>query len=133
MTDTMDVQGVVARVNAYLGEQHFVPRDADGSDYQFGDDRRLRFKTGTTRGEVAVQVWINDRPHRVIRILNEDQVIEAFHDIDAVITAHRVVVSEPKSVPAEIRQERHDEYWKGAEGDGIDPARWSGDILDGRP
>lgn len=92
MSDTLDVTQVVAWMNENLVSLHFKPRDADGSDFQYGDDRTLRFKTGTSRGEVAIQVWKNDQCTEVIRILNVDQMVEAKHQIDKIISDHQAVV-----------------------------------------
>lgn len=87
---TLNLEPTVDQVFNHLADHHFVPRDADGSDLQFGDDRSLRFKVGTSHGEVAIQVWREGQPVHVIRILNTVQLVEAKHEVDRIISGHRV-------------------------------------------
>lgn len=89
MTDTLDIEAARGKIVANLADHGFLPRDADGADFQFGDDMTLRFKVGTSRGEVAITVWKYDRQAKdVIRVYTEAQIVEANHKIDAIIHGH---------------------------------------------
>lgn len=90
----LDVEYVVSEINRYLEGHNFKPRDADPTDHQYGDDRSLRFKTGTSRGEVAVTILEDGKPNQIIRILNPDHMINAKYTIDKRIRDH---ISAPKS------------------------------------
>lgn len=88
---TLNLESTVEQMFGCLADHHFVPRDADGNDLQYGDDKTLRFKVGTSYGEVAVQIVRNGTadPTETIRILNESHIAEAKHTIDRVIHEHR--------------------------------------------
>lgn len=89
MTDTLDVKAARDKIVANLADHGFLPRDADGADFQFHDDMTLRFKVGTVYGEVAVTVWKHDRQMKdVIRVFTEAQIVEANHRIDGIINDH---------------------------------------------
>jgi hypothetical protein len=89
MVDRFDVETGVKEINEYLIEKGYVPRDADGADFQREDDRILRFKTGTVFGEVTVTIWVNDRQAKhPIRILGHHQMEDAKHRIDQIIALH---------------------------------------------
>lgn len=90
----IDVQNAVKVVNSYLEGHGFKPRDADGNDFQYGDDRDLRFKTGTSRGEVAIQVVKTGQTTMVIRVLNDNQINDAKYQIDKIIAEHVKVNSQ---------------------------------------
>lgn len=91
---TMDVAKMRADVVSFIAAKGFVPRDADGTDFEHKDasfPARLRFKVGTSRGEVAVVPVIDGRGGRVpIRILSAagfesakttmTQIIDSFGD-----------------------------------------------------
>jgi hypothetical protein len=68
----IDAEQAVKQVWAELARLGFTPRDADGSDYQRGDDNSLRFKVGTSYGEVAIQVFRGKNPGGVLRIISEE-------------------------------------------------------------
>ncbi len=91
MNKNLDVEDTAKQMVRYLGDHHFVPRDADGNDLQYGDDKSLRFKVGTVYGEVAVQIVRNGHadPSETIRILNAAQITEAKHTLDQIIRKHR--------------------------------------------
>lgn len=86
---TFDVAAGVAAINKHLKEHDFRATGADGNDFQYGTDPGLRFKTGTSYGEVAVTVWKHQRQVQAIRAMNEEQIVEAKHEIDALIHAYR--------------------------------------------
>lgn len=67
----IDASEMVKKVWVELALLGFTPRDADGSDYQRGDDNSLRFKVGTSYGEVAVQVFRGKDPAGVLRIISD--------------------------------------------------------------
>ena len=88
--ERFDVEAGVREINAHLRARGFTERDADGADFQAGEDRGLRFKTGTVYGEVTVTVWFNDRQGKEpIRILGEHQMPLAKAQIDRLIRAHQ--------------------------------------------
>lgn len=85
MIDTLSewTERTLAIINKHIMEKDFRPRDADGSDFQYGTDPGLRFKTGTVRGEVTVSVWRYERRIQdPIRIFTDKQAVEAKHEID---------------------------------------------------
>ncbi len=90
---SLNLESTVEQICNYMADHHFVPRDADGNDLQYGDDKTLRFKIGTSYGEVAIQIVRNGHadPSETIRILNAAQITEAKHEIDRVIDFHRQV------------------------------------------
>jgi hypothetical protein len=89
MVERFDTETGVKEINEYLMEKGFMPRDADGADFQRKDDRVLRFKTGTVYGEVTVTLWVNDRQVKTpIRILGPHQMADAKHTIDQMISLH---------------------------------------------
>lgn len=85
----IDVQATVAEVRAYLQARDFRPRDADITDYQSGRDASLRFKTGTSRGEVTVTVWRYARQIEVMRIISPTTMAEALTAIDQYVHEFR--------------------------------------------
>ena len=100
-TVTLDVAATVKEVNDNLIGWGFTPRDADGNDFQRGDDTSLRFKTGTSRGEVAIQVYGRQTVIKVIRILQA-------HQIDAALDEMHTLIKDQKervAVYAEGREE----------------------------
>lgn len=66
----IDTQETIQIVNTKIVQMGFDPRDADRNDFQRGDDRGLRFKTGTSYGEVAIQVFGERAPICTLRIIN---------------------------------------------------------------
>lgn len=81
-----DVEEGVRQVRANLKDHGFTPRDADGSDFQFGTDPGLRFKVTCVYGEVTISVWKHARQiKQPIRILSEAQIVEAKYTMDALI------------------------------------------------
>lgn len=89
MSKRIDEAAGIRAIKECLYSQHYVERDADGSDFQFGSDTSLRFKVGMVYGEVTVTVWQEGKQTQAIRILSDAQVVEAKHHLDAIITAHR--------------------------------------------
>lgn len=82
----IDVEEGVKKIRQALKDHGFTPRDADGSDFQFGSDPGLRFKVNCVYGEVTVTVWKYARQAKEpIRILSDAQVIEAKYQIDSLI------------------------------------------------
>lgn len=65
-----DVVSTAQSVRDFLQDRGFVPRDADLTDLQRGDDSSLRFKVGTSYGEVSIQVWIDNKHERTIRVIS---------------------------------------------------------------
>lgn len=103
----IDVEAGVKKINQHIMDQGMVARDADGSDFAFPDDTSLRFKTGTSRGEVAITVWVNDRQRKeVIRVLSDAQLVEATYEIDAIITRHR----SPEEVGVHVGYDPHNDW-----------------------
>lgn len=91
MSKNLDVEDTAKGMTRHLADHHFVSRDADGNDLQYGDDKSLRFKVGTSYGEVAIQI-VRDghaNPSETIRILNAAQIAEAKHTLDRAIAEHR--------------------------------------------
>jgi hypothetical protein len=83
---SIDIVKVREKIVKNLTEHGFRPHGADPSDFQFGTDPGLRFKVGTVYGEVTVTIWKYARQvKKPIRILNDEQAIEANHQIDALI------------------------------------------------
>jgi hypothetical protein len=82
----IDVATEVARINKHILDHGFHKPGAE-PDFQYGEDTRLRFKTGTVYGEVTVTVWQGQRQVDVIRCTNEAQVTEALHEIDRYVHA----------------------------------------------
>lgn len=74
-----DIAAAVRTINEFLPTLGFEPRDADGNDFQRGADKDLRFKTGTSYGEVAIQIVHKGHanPRETIRILTDRQVEKA--------------------------------------------------------
>lgn len=87
MTDYIDVAAVRTEMVRYLADIGFTERDADGSDFQFGDDPGLRFKIGTSYGEVAVSVY-NPTRGQVLRITQDHHVDRAKTTLARVIADH---------------------------------------------
>lgn len=85
-----DIADAVKQVNKHIEWLGFVPRDADGNDFQRGDDRNLRFKTGTSYGEVAVQIVRDGKanPNETLRILNDQQVEGAMRTLGDIVAAY---------------------------------------------
>lgn len=52
----INVQSMRDRVITHLATRGFLPRDADGTDFAKVDST-IRFKVGTSYGEVAVTTW----------------------------------------------------------------------------
>lgn len=84
----IDEADAVAKINEHLRGHEFHPRDADGNDFQYGEDSGLRFKTGTVYGEVSVQVVKQGHTAEVIRVLRSERVDDAKHQIDNIIARH---------------------------------------------
>lgn len=84
----LDVEYVVAQINQHLESHHFIPRDADPTDHQYGIDTSLRFKTGTSRGEVTIQILQEGRKTEFVRILQPDHIVRAKEIIDRTIATH---------------------------------------------
>lgn len=80
----------VKQVCQALNQLGFVPRDADGSDYQRGDDQHIRFKVGTSYGEVAVQVVVDNKHVDVIRFLNLEQTGSSKATFEGVIAHYQI-------------------------------------------
>lgn len=81
-----DVHLARNKVVANLEAHGFKTRDADPTDFQFGDDQGLRFKVGTAYSEVTVTVWRSDRQRKTaLRATSDEQVVELNHDVDALI------------------------------------------------
>lgn len=81
-----ETQAMREKVVAYLRSREYTERDADGSDFQFHQDRSLRFKIGTAYSEVTITVWEdNKQTFRAIRITQNSQFEEAKHTIDKFI------------------------------------------------
>lgn len=76
-----NVYDAYKRVAAELAQLGFTPRDADGSDYQRGDDQSLRFKVGTSTGEVAVQIFRGKHPAGVMRAISESSLENLISDM----------------------------------------------------
>lgn len=66
-THGLDVAKGVTLVNNNLNDLGFTPRDADGNDFQRGSDSALRFKTGTSMGEVTTLVLVENKQVEAIR------------------------------------------------------------------
>lgn len=84
-TDRIDIVAGAKALRQTLKEHNFTERDADGSDFQFGTDPSLRFKVGTVKGEVTLTVWKHARCVETIRVLTDEQVVEAKHRIDSLV------------------------------------------------
>lgn len=69
----IDVAKVNRWVQEFLRQKGYRSGDADGTDFRKGGANAVRFKTGTSRGEVAITVWKGPNQIDVVRILNEDQ------------------------------------------------------------
>lgn len=93
----INVEQAVKAINNHLKEHDFRCPGAD-SDFRFGTDPGLRFKTGTVYGEVTVTIWRYGKQIDVIRILNDAQVVEAKHEIDAFIARWRAGWHDSESV-----------------------------------
>lgn len=107
---SLDIVKVRGQVATRLREHGYKPRDADPADFQFEDDRTLRFKVGTQYGEVAISVWWNDeRAKDVIRITQEAQVAEALHAIDALVQS-RAAGREVEPI-TDVKPD--DDHWRG--------------------
>lgn len=70
----IDVQAMRTDVVNFLTANGYMPRDADGTDFEHHQatfPARLRFKVGTVRGEVTVVPVVDGRAGKVpIRILS---------------------------------------------------------------
>lgn len=84
MSSKIDVATQVARINNHI-LTHGFRKPGSEPDFQYGDDTSLRFKTGTVYGEVTITVWKHQRQIDVIRCTNDEQVVEALHEIDRLI------------------------------------------------
>lgn len=85
----IDVQAVRKGIVEYLAEMGFVPRDADITDLQHGTDNSLRFKVGTSMGEVAViAVYDSSQRNKVWRITQAHHIIEVRARIRDTIRDH---------------------------------------------
>lgn len=94
-TETLDVEIVVRKLNEFLEFKGFKRRDSDGSDFARPDDRDgLRFKTGTSRGEVTVTVWVGSKPikDRTIRVMRLEQTTPAQSEIKKIAREYRFAV-----------------------------------------
>lgn len=80
----IDVAAIRSQVADHLWVMGFEPRGADPSDFQRGTDSSLRFKVGTSYGEVAVQVLVNNKKDDVIRVVSEAQVPEALRSLSLI-------------------------------------------------
>lgn len=90
----IDVANVLRSVQNHLRRHGFAPRDADPTDFARRNDGRLRFKTGTSYGEVTVVPWFDKqrgRDREVIRIIMPHQVAGALMKVDNLISAFPLV------------------------------------------
>lgn len=78
----------VAMVNRHLDTLGFAPRDADGNDYQRGADRTIRFKTGTSMGEVTTQVVIDGTHRQPIRATSWGSTDKMMLEISGIVDRH---------------------------------------------
>lgn len=82
----------VKHVNAVIvGEIGMVARDADGNDFGFAGatyDQALRFKTGTSTGEVAVQIFRGKHPAGVLRITSPASLDATLQTMKAMASDH---------------------------------------------
>jgi hypothetical protein len=85
----MDATRVITKIRSHLVDYGMVARGADKTDFQFPDSREIYFRTGTSYKEVTVVPVIDEKRMVAIRILNEDQVVEALHLIDRIIATWR--------------------------------------------
>lgn len=70
----INVPNVRRRIVSELAEWGWIPRDADGTDFAHPDNRNgLRFKIGTSYGEVAVTVWMGSQQMLAVRTIRDDQ------------------------------------------------------------
>lgn len=67
----IDVVVVRQQVVAHLAQRGWHPRDADGSDFA-GPGSDLRFKVGTSRGEVAVTTWQDGSAMGAMRVISPE-------------------------------------------------------------
>lgn len=82
----IDVEAGAKSIVQHLKGHDFRNAGADPTDFQYGSDPGLRFKVGTVRGEVTVSVWRHSRQiKQPIRCMSDAQVIEAKHEIDALV------------------------------------------------
>lgn len=86
--ETLGVAIIVAQVRKTLKELGFAPRDADPTDYQKGSDNTLRFKTGTSRGEVAVHILEAGRANEVLRIVQPHHLDDVLRRVAERIADH---------------------------------------------
>lgn len=66
-THGLDVARGVEIIRNNLRDLGFTERDADGTDFQHGTDNHLRFKTGTSYGEVTTLVILDNQQVESIR------------------------------------------------------------------
>lgn len=82
----IDIEAGVKKVRENLISHGFRPRDADGSDFQYGDDPSLRFKVNCVYGEVTVSVWKHARQvKQPFRATSDAQIVEVNHSVDALV------------------------------------------------
>lgn len=77
MSRLINEEAAATKIHEYLREFGFVPRDADGSDFQRGTDDTLRFKVGTVYGEVTISSWGRKEQINAVRVLRDEQVVGA--------------------------------------------------------
>lgn len=73
---------VVKLVNTRLQQMGYRPADADGQDFRKGGANSIRFKTGTSHGEVTVTVWRGPRQIDVLRIISDRSYDETMRKIE---------------------------------------------------
>lgn len=92
----IDAEQVYREVRGWLGGHGFAPRDADPTDLQRGNDSSLRFKVGTSRGEVAIQVLVDNKLRRVLRLISGTSIEAAYTEMTNLISMYQ-------TAPEEIR------------------------------
>lgn len=85
----MNVHDVLLKVRKHLQDHGMRPRGADATDYQWPDDRRLYFRTGSAYKEVSVIPYLDEVKQTPLRITSEAQLVEVKYAIDAIISAYR--------------------------------------------
>lgn len=82
-------------VNEHIQSLGFTPRDADGNDFQRGDDSSLRFKTGTSHQEVTILPYQFNVQGQAIRVMPTTSIEEVIGRLTAWVEDHDLLVAAP--------------------------------------
>ena len=99
MGELIDVAATRRNIAEHLEGHGFVTRGADLSDFAPPDavgNQGLRFKVGTSYGEVAITPYIDNIRKSTMRILSDAMRAEVKHSIDATIRNWRKSIEQAK-------------------------------------